>query len=115
MTADHLQGIEELEASLWKLADNLRANSNLASIVHTIVNVIEPDHGIILDPACGSGGMFAQSSHFIEVAGQNPMNCVTFYGHKKNELFYCSTEGEVTVTATHASGCVTDFVRVPQK
>jgi type I restriction-modification system DNA methylase subunit len=43
------------------------------SIVQTIVNVIEPDHGIILDPACGSGGMFVQSSHFIEDAGQDTM------------------------------------------
>jgi type I restriction enzyme M protein len=40
------------------------------SIVQTIVNVIEPDHGIILDPACGSGGMFVQSSHFIEDRAQ---------------------------------------------
>ena len=39
------------------------------SIVQTIVNVIEPDHGVVLDPACGSGGMFVQSSHFIEDAG----------------------------------------------
>src|SRR6516162_7541377 len=31
MTADHLQGIEKFEADLWKIADNLRANSNLAS------------------------------------------------------------------------------------
>ena len=38
------------------------------SIVQTIVNVIEPDHGIVFDPACGSGGMFVQSSHFIEDA-----------------------------------------------
>lgn len=55
------------------------------SIVQTIVNVIEPDHGIILDPACGSGGMFVQSSHFIEDAGQETMKRVTFYGHEKNE------------------------------
>jgi type I restriction-modification system DNA methylase subunit len=55
------------------------------SIVQTIVNVIEPDHGIILDPACGSGGMFVQSSHFIEDAGQDTMKRVTFYGHEKNE------------------------------
>src|SRR6266404_664292 len=55
------------------------------SIVQTIVNVIEPDHGIILDPACGSGGMFVQSSHFIEDAGQDAMKRVTFYGHEKNE------------------------------
>jgi type I restriction enzyme M protein len=55
------------------------------SLVQTIVNVIEPDHGVILDPACGSGGMFVQSSHFIEDAGQDTMKRVTFYGHEKNE------------------------------
>src|SRR5687767_11613752 len=55
------------------------------SIVQTIVNVIEPEHGIVFDPACGSGGMFVQSSHFIEDAGQETMNRVTFYGHEKNE------------------------------
>jgi type I restriction enzyme M protein len=31
MTVDHFQGIEKFEADLWKIADNLRANSNLAS------------------------------------------------------------------------------------
>jgi type I restriction enzyme M protein len=36
------------------------------SIVQMIVNAIEPDHGAVLDPACGSGGMFVQSAHFIE-------------------------------------------------
>ena len=54
------------------------------SIVQTIVNVIEPDHGIVLDPAAGSGGMFVQSGHFIEDKGAEPMNRVTFYGHEKN-------------------------------
>ena len=55
------------------------------SIVQTIVNVIEPDHGIVLDPACGSGGMFVQSSHFIEGEGEDTMKRVTFYGHEKTE------------------------------
>jgi type I restriction enzyme M protein len=55
------------------------------SIVQTIVNVIEPDHGIVFDPACGSGGMFVQSSHFIEEEGEDTMKRVTFYGHEKNE------------------------------
>jgi len=55
------------------------------SIVQTIVNVIEPDHGIVFDPACGSGGMFVQSSHFIEDEGLDTMKRVTFYGHEKNE------------------------------
>ena len=40
-----------------------------SSLVQTIVNVIEPDHGTVFDPACGSGGMFVQSSHFIEHEG----------------------------------------------
>lgn len=53
------------------------------SLVQTIVNVIEPDHGIVLDPACGSGGMFVQSSHFIEKHGQDTGHKVTFYGQEK--------------------------------
>lgn len=53
------------------------------SLVQTIVNVIEPDHGIVFDPACGSGGMFVQSSHFIESRGQDPAHRVTFYGQEK--------------------------------
>ena len=55
------------------------------SIVQTIVNVIEPDHGVVFDPAAGSGGMFVQSSHFIEAKAQDTMEQVTFYGHEKNE------------------------------
>ena len=55
------------------------------SIVQTIVNVIEPDRGIVFDPARGSGGMFVQTSHFIEHEGQDTMKRVTFYGHEKNE------------------------------
>ena len=55
------------------------------SIVQTIVNVIEPGHGVVFDPAAGSGGMFVQSSHFIEAKAQDTMEQVTFYGHEKNE------------------------------
>ena len=47
--------------------------------------MIEPDHGVVFDPACGSGGMFVQSSHFIEADGQDTMKRVTFFGHEKNE------------------------------
>jgi type I restriction enzyme M protein len=53
------------------------------SLVQTIVNVIEPDHGIVFDPACGSGGMFVQSSHFIERRGKDTSHEVTFYGQEK--------------------------------
>jgi type I restriction enzyme M protein len=52
------------------------------SLVQTIVNVIEPDHGIVFDPASGSGGMFVQSSHFIEQRGQSAAHRVTFFGQE---------------------------------
>ena len=55
-----------------------------SSIVQTIVNVIEPDHGKVLDPACGSGGMFVQSSHFIEHEGLDTAKRVVFYGQEKD-------------------------------
>ncbi|HLA05525.1 MAG TPA: N-6 DNA methylase [Syntrophales bacterium] len=54
------------------------------SIVQTIVNIIEPDHGTVFDPACGSGGMFVQSSHFIEHSGGDTARKVVFYGQEKN-------------------------------
>src|SRR5437667_7358617 len=54
------------------------------SLVQTIVNVIEPDHGTVFDPACGSGGMFVQSSHFIEDRGEDTAKKVIFYGQEKN-------------------------------
>ena len=53
------------------------------SLVQTIVNVIEPDHGVVFDPACGSGGMFVQSSHFIEGRGEDTAHRVTFFGQEK--------------------------------
>ena len=54
------------------------------SIVQMIVNVIEPDNGRVLDPACGSGGMFVQSAHFIERMHRNPTERAIFYGMEKN-------------------------------
>jgi hypothetical protein len=53
------------------------------SIVQTIVNVIEPDHGVVADLACGSGGMFVQTSHFIERMGEDTTHRVTFFGQEK--------------------------------
>jgi type I restriction enzyme M protein len=52
------------------------------SLVQILVNVIEPDHGIVFDPASGSGGMFVQTSHFIEQRGQSAAHRVTFFGQE---------------------------------
>jgi type I restriction enzyme M protein len=53
------------------------------SLVQVLVNVIEPDRGVVFDPACGSGGMFVQSSHFIEDRGLDTSHRVTFFGQEK--------------------------------
>ncbi len=52
------------------------------SLVQVLVNVTEPDHGIVFDPAAGSGGMFVQSSHFIEGRGLSAAHRVTFFGQE---------------------------------
>ncbi|MBN1841496.1 MAG: N-6 DNA methylase [Deltaproteobacteria bacterium] len=54
------------------------------SLVSLIANVLEPKRGVVLDPACGSGGMFVQSAHFVERMKANPSERLTFYGLEKN-------------------------------
>ena len=55
-----------------------------SSLVQIIVNVIEPDHGVVFDPAIGSAGMAVQSSHFIETHGGDTSRQVIIYGQEKN-------------------------------
>ncbi len=54
------------------------------SLVSLIANVIEPAGGTVLDPACGSGGMFVQSARVVERRHENPTEKLTFYGLEKN-------------------------------
>jgi len=53
------------------------------SIVKLIVEVIEPFHGRIYDPACGSGGMFVQSAKFVERHKANPNKEISIFGQEK--------------------------------
>jgi len=53
------------------------------SIVRLIVEVLEPYHGRILDPACGSGGMFVQSARFVKDHLKNPYKEISIYGQEK--------------------------------
>ena len=55
------------------------------SLVKMLVNVLEPTSGIMLDPACGSGGMFVQAGDFVNHAGLNANTQMTFYGQEKVE------------------------------
>ena len=53
------------------------------SIVRLIVEILEPFHGKIYDPACGSGGMFVQSAHFVERHRRDPGQELSIYGQEK--------------------------------
>ena len=53
------------------------------SIVKLIVEVIEPFHGTIYDPACGSGGMFVQSAGFVEHHRKRPSAEISVYGQER--------------------------------
>lgn len=54
------------------------------SLVSLIANILEPERGVVLDPACGSGGMFVQSARFVERRRENPVDRLTFFGLEKN-------------------------------
>jgi type I restriction enzyme M protein len=56
-----------------------------SSIVRLLVEVIEPFHGRILDPACGSGGMFVQSARFVAEHQRNPGDELMIHGVEKTD------------------------------
>ena len=75
------------EYFLNKFAKNIASDDGVfftpKSLVKMIVNIIEPKKGVLLDPACGSGGMFIQSGDFVTAAGEKPTHAMTFYGQEK--------------------------------
>lgn len=77
------------EYFLNKFAKNIASDDGVfftpKSLVKMIVNVLEPKGGVLLDPACGSGGMFIQSGDFVNQAGMNANSAMTFYGQEKVE------------------------------
>ena len=77
------------EYFLNKFAKNIASDDGVfftpKSLVKMIVNILEPKTGILLDPACGSGGMFIQSGDFVNQSGMNANNTMTFYGQEKVE------------------------------
>ena len=54
------------------------------SLVSLIAHVLDPERGTVLDPACGSGGMFVQSARIVEEHGESPTERLTFRGLEKN-------------------------------
>jgi type I restriction enzyme M protein len=58
------------------------------SLVKLLVGILEPfENARIFDPACGSGGMFVQSSKFLEAHKQNPTH-IALYGQESNPTTY---------------------------
>ena len=55
------------------------------SIVRLLTEVIEPYHGRILDPACGSGGMFVSSARFVAEHKKNPAAELAICGVEKTD------------------------------
>ena len=53
------------------------------SLVKLIVEIIEPYHGRIFDPACGSGGMFVQAAKFVKRQEGDPSKSISVYGQEK--------------------------------
>src|SRR5438477_3437116 len=62
---------------------NHPAKAGPPAIVRLIVEIIEPFHGRILDPACGSGGMFVQSARFVAEHKRNPASELSIHGQEK--------------------------------
>jgi type I restriction enzyme M protein len=56
-----------------------------APIVRLMVEILEPFHGRILDPACGSGGMFVQSARFVAEHKRNPSSELSIFGVEKTD------------------------------
>ena len=56
-----------------------------APIVRLMVEILEPFHGRILDPACGSGGMFVQSARFVAEHKKNPASELSVFGVEKTD------------------------------
>ena len=56
-----------------------------SSIVRLLTEVIEPYHGRILDPACGSGGMFVSSARFVSEHKKNPVSELSIHGVEKTD------------------------------
>lgn len=56
-----------------------------SSIVKLLTEILEPYHGTILDPACGSGGMFVQSARFVSEHKKNPSSELSICGVEKTD------------------------------
>lgn len=85
---DAFGGIYEYFLGQFALAEGQNGGEFFTAqpIVKLLVEILEPYKGRIYDPACGSGGMFVQSAHFVEKHkeyGSQVMDKITIFGQEK--------------------------------
>ena len=71
-------------------------------VVRTLVEVLQPYHGRVYDPACGSGGMFVQSAKFIERHSGN-INDLSVYGQDSNPTTWKMAQMNLAIRGIEAN------------
>ncbi len=72
------------------------------SVVELLVNMLEPYNGRVLDPCCGSGGMFVQSEKFIK-EHQGRINDISIYGQESNQTTWRLCKMNLAIRGIDAS------------
>ena len=72
-------------------------------LVRTLVEILEPHHGRVYDPACGSGGMFVQAEKFLEKHREDPTN-LAIYGQELNERTWRMAKMNLAIHGMDSSG-----------
>lgn len=84
-TADLLGHVFEYFLGEFALAEGQKGGQFYTprSIVELLVEMLEPYNGRVMDPCCGSGGMFVQSEKFV-LEHQGKMTDISVYGQESN-------------------------------
>ena len=72
------------------------------SVVELLVNMLEPYQGRVLDPCCGSGGMFVQSEKFVK-EHQGLINDISIYGQESNQTTWRLCKMNLAIRGIDAS------------
>ena len=72
------------------------------SVVELLVNMLEPYKGRVLDPCCGSGGMFVQSEKFVK-EHQGRIENISIYGQESNQTTWRLCKMNLAIRGIDAS------------
>ncbi len=74
-----------------------------ASVVRTLVEILEPHEGRVYDPCCGSGGMFVQAERFLTRHNEDPQS-IAVYGQELNELTWKLAKMNLAIHGIDSTG-----------